>query len=413
MKKKNHVRLSLRAIKIFKFYWFSLLFSLLEKILKKDQNIWCFGTWENYSHTLDNPRAIYEEIKSNKAITKVIFLKNQPFPDLQEHDDKTIFVKELSVKGSYYLAKAKVYLTGTSLTGFTNFHHLLTNKHFIVQLWHGIPLKKIGKLFAGESFWDDETHKYSATVCSSESDKYFMTRAFHPIDDKNVWKTGLPRNDFINGPQNTLPSDYKAELEALSKLKGEQKLILYAPTWRQNAEDVYNFNKDEMSTLNSFLTKYNSILAIRGHANVRSKTNYTDTIDFDRIIYVNDTPDVNIVLRVSDILITDYSSIYIDFLTTNKPIIYFTYDLQRYYEERGFLYSLEEAFCDDPVESFNTLIEKLDTVVRNGVSDVIRYERTKSLFHSHSSKPSREVVSNVIKAVSDQKNLGISKCEQS
>ena len=344
---------------------------------------------------MDNVRAVFEVVKNDASLTKIILLQGQAPPTWSIEGANVKFVQELSLQGVFYLARAKVYLMGTSLQGFTNFHALVGNKHKIIQLWHGVPLKRIGKLFPPETFWQVETGKYSATVCSSPSDQLFMQQAFAPLPLERVWQTGLPRNDFILAADEQLPNDYRDELERIRAKVNGRFLVLYAPTWRDSIENVYQFSKAEQSQLSALLLEHNAVLAIRGHANVRSRVDYEDVSTLDNIIYVNDVPDANLLLKEAGALITDYSSIYIDFLITGRPVVYFTYDIDSYVNERGFLYELDEAFVCEPALTFDQLLIDIKRALSEGVVDKNRYDRVKSLFHQHGADSGLSVANNI------------------
>lgn len=388
-----------KIINVFKYYIVYIIFCVMERLLPKSSNIWCFSTWRNYPHTMDNVRAVFEVVKNDSEIKKIILLQGQPKPVWDIEGVNVKFVQEVSLQGVFYLAIAKVYLMGTSLNGFTNFHQLVGGDHQIIQLWHGIPLKRIGKLFPPEVFWEAETNKYTATVCSSPSDQNFMQQAFSPLPIDRVWQTGLPRNDFILATDDQLPHDYSDELEKVRARVEGRFLVLYAPTWRDSVDNVYQFSAEEQRQLNIILERHNAVLAIRGHANVRSKVDYQDVGALKNIIYVNDVPDANLLLKEAGALITDYSSIYIDFLITNRPIVYFTYDIERYVNERGFLYELDDAFVGDPALTFEELLGGIEQAITGGVEDASRYQKVKSLFHQHGDNCASNVV-NHIKALS-------------
>ena len=370
-----------------------IAFFLLEIILPKNKNYWCFCTWQGYPHTMDNPRAIFEVIKNDSGITKIILYKDAGKPSQEGMNVK--FVDAESLKGAYYTARSRVILLGYSLTGLSSYSYLLTKKHTIIQLWHGIPLKRIGMLFPEEKFWPKETVKYAATVSSSTSDKKFMEQVFSPLDVDRVWQSGLPRNDIILMDEKKLPDDYQTILQELRKRVDGRTLVLYVPTWRIDSANRYQFSEDEINRLNDVLEAHNAVLAIRGHSNVRANKLMNVRSSNTRIIDVNAVPDVNILLRLTDILITDYSSIYIDFLITGKPILHFTYDLDEYYKERGFLYDINDAFASQEVLSFDDLLNELDRTLSKGVSDKDRYSHAKNLFHEYVGNGTTGVVENI------------------
>lgn len=370
------------------------IFIVCELLMPKKNNYWCFCTWGNYPHTLDNPRAVFEYVKNDREICKIVLVRTRD--RLICKDEKNvIFVNAESFAGAYFTARSKVILLGYSLRGFSSYGPLISNSHNIIQLWHGIPLKRIGLLFPEEKWWNKETVKYTATICSSSQDKQMMKQAFSPIPENNVWQCGLPRNDFILMDEEYLPTDYYDWLKKLKIRFSGRKVVLYVPTWREHAENIYEFNNREIADLTGMLERNDAILAIRGHSNVRTHGLINMEFINDRIINVNDVPDVNLLLRLTDVLVTDYSSIFIDFLVTDKPVLHFTYDLEDYYKERGFLYDINEAFACKEILLFDNLVKMIEFSLKDGILDVDRYNKSKQLFHDYRGHGTSTVVENI------------------
>lgn len=373
----------------------ALLFLLFDYLLPKTPNTWCFCTWNNtYPHTIDNPRGLFEEVKNDSAIRKVILLK--PYHKIDRSIGEgvnVLFVDVESMKGAYLLARSRVIVLGYGLTGLCSYAHFITSRHKIIQLWHGIPLKRIGKLFPGEHFWHDETPKYAATICSSREDQHIMAAAFAPT--ANVWITGLPRNDLILKPERELPSDYRTQLAQLRNRISGRRFVLYAPTWRNDNSGIYPFSERERTILRDFLFTHNAAMGIRAHANRRPGDDPLGDQPPQSIFFVNEIPDANLVLRMTDVLITDYSSIYIDFLLTGRPILNFTYDIDSYVEERGFLYPLDDAMPNKPFRTFDELLIRLQSALNGDEIDVTRYKKATSLFHDHPEQSSKQVMRHI------------------
>ena len=367
-------------------------FTLFEYLLPKNSNIWCFCTWNNsYPHTIDNPRGLFEEVKHDPGIRKIVLLKAYHEADQTISEGVNVtFVNVESIKGVYLLARSKIVVLGYGLTGLCSYGRYVTSRHKIIQLWHGIPLKRIGKLFPAEHFWNDETNKYAATICSAAQDQAIMAAAFAPTP--NVWLTGLPRNDLILKPELDLPLDYRKQLKELRNRVSGRRFVLYAPTWREKNNGIYPFSEREWALLRDFLTSHHAAMAIRAHANRRPQDDALVHQSHQTIFFVNEFPDVNVILRMTDVLITDYSSIFIDFLLTGRPIVNFTYDIDSYVEERGFLYPLEEAMPDKPFRTFDEMLERMKVALDGDEPNVAQYQKATALFHGHTDQPSKVVM---------------------
>jgi len=359
-----------------------LAFRLMERALPVKPRRWCFATWPGeYAHTLDNPRAVFEAVKDDPSIEKIILRRREQRPDTTHLEGVNVRAVQMeSLLGAYCVATSGCLLIGYSIRGLCSYASFLSARHHIIQLWHGIPLKRIGKLFPGETYWDAETHKYAATVCSSTPDRAFMAQAFAPIPEERVWLTGLPRNSTLLKDERSLARDHVHDLARLRRTLNGRRFILYAPTWRNDSTGLYDFSDDQLASLEQFLSRANAVLGIRAHANRRLTG---QDRGHSSIVFVNDYPDVNVVLRLTDVLVTDYSSIYIDFLLLDRPIVHFTYDFEHYVQERGFLYPFAAAIPAEDVATFPELLARMDEALSSGVQDRERFMRVQALFHDH------------------------------
>jgi CDP-glycerol glycerophosphotransferase (TagB/SpsB family) len=360
------------------------LFPVFERIVPADDNCWCFCTWDRHWHTLDSPRAVLEALSADPSITAVVLQKVRSSSGEDRNTPGVRFVKAESLRGAWHLARSRVVLIAYGMRGLSSYATGLTRKHIIIQLWHGIPLRRIGRLFPRETWWADETPKYSAMVASSEKERDHLSQAFAPVPREEIWLTGLPRNDFFLGDETALPADYRDHLDGLRKQLAGRRLVLYAPTWRDREEDHYQFSPEESQRLSEVLRRHKTVLGVRGHSNVRHLSRYTTDSDVAEIITMNHIPDVNVVMRETAVLVTDYSSIYLDFVLTGRPILHFTYDFDTYLKNRiGFFYEVDEAFAGPRLHDFDQFLEHLDRALGSGVEDAPQYRHVRDLFHTH------------------------------
>jgi CDP-glycerol glycerophosphotransferase (TagB/SpsB family) len=207
--------------------------------------------------------------------------------------------------------------------------------------------------------------------------------------------TGLPRNDFILYEESRLPGDYRLILSELRERIAGRRFVLYAPTWREGGESLYAFSPSELARLERVLERHNAALGIRGHSNVRTHAAYADARYSDTILSMNECPDVNLVLRLTDVLITDYSGIYFDFLLLDRPVIHFVYDLQEYRLDRGFLYDIEEVAAGPLAPTFDQLLTELDQTLGGGDADRTRRREMTQRFHLHGRRAGRVVLDRI------------------
>lgn len=170
--------------------------------------------------------------------------------------------------------------------------------------------------------------KFNYCITGSERMGEIFKECFN-LDDANILRTGIPRTDFF--------FNNSAQAAAYQKLNKkypkviEKKTILYAPTFRDSAN---NIELDIEMLYNEFHTD-NYVLLLRLHPSINNK--FENEKKYENFLYdLSDYPDINHLLLLTDILVTDYSSIPFEFSFLQKPIIFFAYDLEAYKQERGF-----------------------------------------------------------------------------
>lgn len=239
-----------------------------------------------------------------------------------------------------------------------------------VQLWHGTGIfKKFGYPLLNDEerkVMEMFSNKVDLVSASSENAIDIYAENFH-VDRSIVKPFGVPRNDFYNDDH--LGSDYLSRLrESFEKdypqLLGK-KLVLYAPTFRENPENNAVFDYfDIRKFLDQLGDEY--ALAIRLHPNYMNYCDEEHLIDLDELSNAYDIidftgfKDEQKLLLLSDILIADYSSIMVDYTILNKPIILFAYDLEDYLnDERGFYFDYRENAPGKIVRDIDELIDSI------------------------------------------------------
>ncbi len=213
----------------------------------------------------------------------------------------------------------------------------------VIQLWHAVgAFKKFGlSTVTDDNLRELETKisgKLDYVIVSSKNVVPFYKEAFGVAEEK-VLALGIPRTDFYF--QNNSVEYVKHIKNKFGRLYPEiknKKIVLYAPTFRNKVsidkDIVKNFNVDLFT---EELDEY--CLMVRLHPQINhAEFSYSDLIN------VTDYPDEKELLILADILITDYSSIMIEYALLNKPIIFYPYDYEYYIrEERGFYFDYWES----------------------------------------------------------------------
>lgn len=266
-----------------------------------------------------------------------------------------------------------------------------------VNLWHGTPIKKI-HLQLTDSFVELDCHistifKYSAsihTVClASKNHSDLFKKAFLA---KNYKVTGYPRNDILKRQLNR--ADYiNVDLETLEKLTtldGQKKIFLYAPTWRDGNPSW--LNKIHIEQLAGLISKLDGVLLINPHPFERSiAENLLQQIPG---IFFQKGYDIYPLLKIADVLITDYSSIIFDFLLTDKMVVLYRPDHDQYISKSREL--IPEQFSSVPLPLAENLEELGEILLQLSDNPKEEQLRLKALHNDFSDSHSSERVGNVL-----------------
>lgn len=236
------------------------------------------------------------------------------------------------------------------------------NKSTVIQLWHAPgAFKKFGGSVENASMLKLISDNTDYLIITSKYIEDYYAEAFQ-IDKSKIKVLGLPRADYYFKNHNI--ENLRQNFNNKYNLESDKKIILYAPTFRENEEynNVFNYlNVDEFNK--SLSDDY--ILALRLHPKIKKFYSSQIGVNGD-YIDCSDYQNEQELLLISDILITDYSSIMIEFALLNKPIIFFAYDLDNYMNnERGFYLDYKKDLPGPIVysteELVNTIKDGIDT----------------------------------------------------
>ena len=251
-----------------------------------------------------------------------------------------------SLKGIWFALRSKVYL-------YDNYSKdicfTLSGGAIKINLWHGIPLKKIQKDNQFDLVRNPKTHvqkiKWALRRISDEKPRDYVlvtSEYLRPIfssafNTKNTIICGYPRNDFLisDSIENVMSDDEKATYNMLENEAINNKIILYMPTFRESEHRF--FELISISKLEAYLREHNFVFFVKLHPKSKINDRFME-VQSEYIKIINPEHDPYPLLKLVDVLVTDYSSIYFDFLLTNKPIIFFPYDLEEYLTESREMY---------------------------------------------------------------------------
>ncbi|MDY0404615.1 CDP-glycerol glycerophosphotransferase family protein [Virgibacillus sp. 179-BFC.A HS] len=317
-----------------------LFYNIGRRVIPVDDKLILFesGVGKQYS---DSPRKIYEEILERGLDYKKVWVYNKRRRFM---DENTIKVKRLSPKYYYYLLKARYWVNNQNFPTYIQKRPATT----YLQTWHGTPLKKM--LYDIEEIHgrsDDYLERVSNAVKNWDylvSPSDYATKAFRSAFryDGEVLEVGYPRNDiFYHADRHQVAKSVRSRLG----IDPAKKIILYAPTFRDDQISKKNkFSFDLNMNLYDMQEKLGDdyVVLLRMHVVVSSKLHIDEELQ-DFVWNVSGYPDIQELLLISDILITDYSSVMFDFANTGKPMLFYTYDFEHYRDDlRGFYFDFED-----------------------------------------------------------------------
>ena len=298
-----------------------------------------------------SPKAIYNYLISHDEYKDYKFI--WAFKDLEKDhklkDKNTIIVKSKSFKYYYYLSKSKYWIVNSLL----DLSVIKKRKQVYVQCWHGTPLKKLrcdinvtgGVLNTKEEVikrnnLDVKKIDYFISPSKYATSKFISAFNLKELNkEKIIIEKGYPRNDKLINYNNNDIEKIKKDLH----IPTDKKVILYAPTFRDDEHTsgvgyTYKLNID-FDLLQKELKDY--IILFRAHYFIANSFEFDKYKDF--IYNVSKYDDINDLYIISDLLITDYSSVFFDYAILERPIIFYMYDYDNYKNNlRDFYIDLKE-----------------------------------------------------------------------
>jgi len=257
----------------------------------------------------------------------------------------------------------------------------------VFQMWHGIPMKKIGWDMKGNR--EGKAYKKLTSkgikrlfykmvmpylfrkenwiVVTSKTFRDIMSSAFD-IDKEKIIITGHPRNDDRDyGMGATIETDTKTFVDVYMQRKEGKKIIMYMPTFRDREEkklkDIF-----VLGALDNHLEKMNAIMVMKLH--LASKA-YSEIKKYKNIYVCDNSSDAQPFLKLVDLLITDYSGVYFDFLLLDRPVIFYAYDITKYIRERGLYFDYKDICAGYISHNFYNLLEVMEKVLFDKIDDYI------------------------------------------
>ncbi len=401
--KRFHGMNSLISIIIKIILYFPLhLIRYLVSFKKRDKNLWVFGAW-NGSAFADNSKYLFlylnnfpSEIESvwitsSKKVVEELSVLGLPVFYLYSYNGLMACLNAGKQFTTHSLYDISPLLTKGS-THYCLFHASFPIKRMEFDILRNTMKKRlalsINKPFVFE--------KADYSVCSSSSTNIVISSALS-IDKKHVLKTGFPRSDALRN-NNFLSRDIE-RFNNICNFNQYDNLIYFIPTFRDDPDfNWFGFKFSEYE-IGDLLEKTNSILLFRFHPFEWNKIKNQNKINHPRIKFEDHgISDPYPLLSKASILITDYSSIFSDFLIFDRPIIFANFDHQNYIKnERALYWDYDEVTPGPKVSNWSELKDELNNILIHE-EDLHGHQRSNisSMIYDYSDSRASERIINLI-----------------
>jgi CDP-ribitol ribitolphosphotransferase len=244
----------------------------------------------------------------------------------------------------------------------------------LIQVWHAsgafktVGYSRIGKP-GGPSPFSAAHKSYTHAIVSSAHDVPFYSEAYG-IPESRVIPTGIPRMDvfFDEEYRTRTVESVTASLPAIR----DKKVILFAPTFRGRgpSDAYYDYDRIDMTALYRLCEEIDAVVLFKMHPFVLEPFHIAPEFS-DRFVDTTSSREINDLLFVADVVITDYSSLVFEYSTLGRPMLFFAYDLDDYISSRDFYEEFTEFVPGKIVRTFDELLD----AVRKGDFEAEKVER--------------------------------------
>lgn len=339
---------------------------LLLSLVPKESGLWVFGA-DGGTRFAENPKYVFLHVAdSREDVTPVwISADREVVEELSEagytaHHASSLTARCLSVR-------AEMAVVSHGLTDLIWWAH---GGATVVQLWHGVSFKKkrwisekererlstVERLFLRYVLW-----RCDFVTATSSSLVEMHSRAFD-VPEGNVLVTGYPRHDPLFGPVDG--ERLGSPDRVYDELAGtDETVVMYLPTWRDTGGNPLVNGDLDLESLGSVLDAHDARIYVKLHPKTEPDGEVVAT---DRITVLRTGFDIYPALRDVDVLVTDYSSVFSDFLPLDRPMLFYPYDLERFVSEDRELYFDYREYTPgpivrDPADFPGCLVETIET----------------------------------------------------
>ncbi len=337
---------------------FYSIFIFLLSVFFKNSKVWLFGAQGGLSYS-DNSKYFFEWLLKEHPDEECYWITKDKRIYRNLKNKKVPVVFFYSFKSILFIAKAKYLVCTHSHTG-NDVYKFVKKSKVLITLWHGIPLKKMGKL-------QKKSYREILPI-KNEPDVFLVTSDRDADLFSEIYN--ISRSKFLIG-------SYPRVNDLIDRAE-EKRIILYAPTFRDGMDQEYYDNNvfpsaSELIDLNNILVSFDYRFVIKLHPYMNAR--FPDLTDLSNIVILEAWQDIQDVLCKAEILITDYSSVYFDYLNLDREVVFYIPDYQWYSkkENRGFIYKYDDVTPGEKLKRWVDLNSYLSSRFVSSRSDFDTY----------------------------------------
>lgn len=375
------MRLISRVCKIVVF----ALLRFLGHVYPRNSRLVAIGAWQGKLY-IDNPKYLLDYLLKETTY-KVVWVGDEIIRRKLPNHNRLSFARKGSFVAFVALLRARTWICcqaiGMDLIGLP-----ISGNACLVDLWHGIPIKKIGNKtpyaeksyrvtnagFLSELYSRLMRHPVAwLTISSDKMGDILAEGVPYRYSRDKVLRCGSPRNDFLvlNANNHELINALKVKYSKLLGFDKSRRIVLYLPTWRMNG-DVFSFynlaEADQIRFLRG-LDSENAVLIEKHHFGTYERFPIAKESVCSYVVTkeMQDDVDVQEMLLIADVLISDYSGAFIDFGLLKRPCIHFAYDREEYAtNDSGLAYELEDVAAGEIVDTRDRLFDSISRALSDG-----------------------------------------------
>lgn len=341
-------------------------------LLPRNRRKWAFGSFKGAFN--DNAKYLFLHVSEQVKEVNCAWLSANKVTIRRVRLSGLKAYHVLSLQGIWFALTSKYWFYNAYSS---DIMYCLSGRAVKVNLWHGLPLKRIEfdidsgpladrfvkKKFKERYFHPETFQRPDYVLSSTRLFSEIFARSFRiPID--RCLEFGYPRNEILTWTEDVREMFVRHHEPEVTQRLIERiqqgcysRVFIYLPTWRESQRDLFIQHFD-LDRLDSLMKEQGSLLLLKPHAN--TPVDPSIVAHLTRVELLPADMDIYPVLPYTDVLITDYSSVLFDYaLMPQKEIIIYLYDYQLYKKDRNFTYPIEELTIGRRVFDFETLLSAI------------------------------------------------------